>query len=105
MLTIQAGRIFSILAFFIFLATLTARNRSVAQESSSAIPRLGERLTDDQAAGLAKLAIASLQREFPNKPGNVITGPESILSPKKMHPAFYEGEHWLGTFAVYALTQ
>ena len=57
MLTIQAGRIFSILAFFIFLATLTARNRSVAQESS-AIPRLGERLTDDQAAALAKLAIA-----------------------------------------------
>jgi Protein of unknown function (DUF2891) len=93
-LTIQAGRIFSILAFFIFLATWTARNRSVAQESSSAIPRLGERLTDDQAAGLAKLAIASMQREFPNKPGNVITGPESILGPKKMHPAFYGCFDW-----------
>jgi hypothetical protein len=93
-LTIQARRNSSILAFFIFLATLTVHNRSVAQESSSAIPRLGERLTDDQAAGLAKLAIASLQREFPNKPGNVLTGPESILGPKKMHPAFYGCFDW-----------
>ena len=99
MLTIQAGRIFSILAFFIFLATLTARNRSVAQESS-AIPRLGERLTDDQAAALAKLAIASLQREFPNKPGNVITGPESILGPKKMHPAFYGCFDWHSSWSA-----
>jgi hypothetical protein len=65
-----------------FLATWASHNRSVAQETSSAIPRLGERLTDEQAAGLAKLAIAGLQREFPNKPGNVVTGPESILGPK-----------------------
>lgn len=63
----------------------------VAQEN---IPSLGARLTEQQSAGLAQLAIAGLQREFPNKPANVITGPATILGPKQMHPAFYGCYDW-----------
>lgn len=47
---------------------------SQAQERPEA-PSANGRMTEVQAAELAKLAIAGLQREFPNKPANVITGP------------------------------
>jgi hypothetical protein len=57
-------------------------------------PAFGALLSDEQAASLAKLALSGLQREFPNKPSNVITGPETILGPKQMHPAFYGCFDW-----------
>ena len=73
------------------LAVFTLPGPLVAQED---VPSLGTRLTDQQSAGLAQLAIAGLQREFPNKPANVITGPATILGPKQMHPAFYGCYDW-----------
>ncbi len=63
----------------------------IAQEN---VPSLGTRLSEKQSADLAQLAIAGLQREFPNKPANVITGPPTILGPKQMHPAFYGCYDW-----------
>lgn len=57
-------------------------------------PRLGTKLSDDQAAQLAKLALDGIDREYPNKPSNVMTGPETVLSPKAMHPAFYGCFDW-----------
>ena len=76
------------------LVFLTYADRVYAQTTEATVPSLGQRLTDDQAASLAQLAIAGLQREFPNKPANVITSPETILGPKQMHPAFYGCYDW-----------
>ena len=65
-----------------------------AQSPIEIVPRLGQRLDNEQAAQLAKLAIGGLGREYPNKPGNVVTSPETVLSPKKLHPAFYGCFDW-----------
>lgn len=71
----------------------TVQNKSTPS-SPDKIPTLGESLSNDQAAALAQLALAGMDREFPNKPGNVITGPDNILGPKQMHPAFYGCFDW-----------
>lgn len=55
---------------------------------------LGARLTPEHVARFARLAIAGIPREFPNKPSNVITGPEAILGPRQMHPVFYGCFDW-----------
>lgn len=42
----------------------------------------------------ARLALANLDREYPNKPGEVMRGPQDVLSPRTMHPAFYGCFDW-----------
>ena len=54
----------------------------------------GKRLTDEQVTRFAELAIAGIPREFPNKPSNVMVGPQSVLSPQEMHPVFYGCFDW-----------
>ena len=51
-------------------------------------------MTEEQVAKFAKLAIANLTREFPNKPSNVMTGLESVLRPRELHPVFYGSFDW-----------
>jgi len=54
----------------------------------------GARLTDEQVAQFAKLALEGIPREFPNKPSNVMVGPESVRSPREMHPVFFGSFDW-----------
>ncbi|QDU90288.1 hypothetical protein Pla175_36910 [Pirellulimonas nuda] len=54
----------------------------------------GDRLTDEQVARFAQLALDGIPREFPNKPSNVMTGPESVLAPRQMHPVFFGSFDW-----------
>jgi hypothetical protein len=77
----------------LFLLVLASTSISRGQLSIS-VPTADQSLTDDQATSLARLAVSGLQREFPNKPANVITSPETILGPKQMHPAFYGCYDW-----------
>jgi len=49
------------------------------------------KLTLEEATRLALLPLNCVRVEYPNKPGQV-PGCDS-----------YEGSHWLGTFAIYAL--
>jgi hypothetical protein len=58
------------------------------------LPKLGEKLSDAQVAAFAKLALDGIEREYPNKPSNVVTGPESVKSPRQLHPAFYGCFDW-----------
>lgn len=51
-------------------------------------------LEDAQVAAFANLAMESLVREYPNKPGQVYTGPESAKTPREMHPVFYGSFDW-----------
>lgn len=51
-------------------------------------------LDADRAVALARLALAGLDREYPNKPGEVLTGPQDLKSPRAMHPAFYGCFDW-----------
>jgi hypothetical protein len=47
-----------------------------------------------QAAALANLALAGLDREFPNEPSNVLGSAASVVTPKEMFPAFYGCFDW-----------
>jgi hypothetical protein len=53
-----------------------------------------ELLSTDQAQALARLAMAGIEREYPNKPSQVMTGPESVATPRELHPAFYGCFDW-----------
>ena len=51
-------------------------------------------LTREQASAFARLALAGLQKEYPNKPGHVMNGPAEVKSPRELHPAFYGAYDW-----------
>ena len=54
----------------------------------------GDALTDDQVTRFARLAIEGIPQQYPNKPSNVMVGPESVLSPQEMHPVFFGCFDW-----------
>lgn len=51
-------------------------------------------MNDVQAAGLVKMALAGIDREYPNKPSQVMVGPQDVVSPKELHPVFYGHFDW-----------
>ncbi len=51
-------------------------------------------MNDEQAAGLVKMALAGIDREYPNKPSQVMVGPEDVASPKELHPVFFGHFDW-----------
>jgi hypothetical protein len=51
-------------------------------------------LTAKQASAFAQLALKGLQKQYPNKPGDVVNEDADIKSPKAMHPAFYGCFDW-----------
>lgn len=60
----------------------------------SLMPLAAAGLDATQAARFAALALAGLDKEYPNKPGEVLTKPEDLLSPRAMHPAFFGCFDW-----------
>ncbi len=55
---------------------------------------LFDALTPDQATLFAELALKNIDVQYPNKPSNVMAGPDEVLSPREMHPAFYGCFDW-----------
>ncbi len=51
-------------------------------------------LDPTRAAAFAQLALKGIDREYPNKPAEVLRGPADIMSPAAMHPAFYGCFDW-----------
>ena len=54
----------------------------------------GDRLTPELAETFARLALAGIDREYPNKPMEVLEGPEDLRLPRAQHPAFYGSFDW-----------
>ncbi|MCF7674583.1 MAG: DUF2891 domain-containing protein [Akkermansiaceae bacterium] len=52
------------------------------------------KLNESKAAGFVKMALAGIDREYPNKPGEVLRGPEDLQSPGEAHPVFYGHFDW-----------
>ena len=52
------------------------------------------RLSEKEAGKLVKMALAGLEREYPNKPGNVVRGAEDVKSPRELFPVFYGHFDW-----------
>ena len=76
------------------LLALTACGSDETAPRTTRTPAAGTPLTDDQVTRFARVALAGITREYPNKPGNVVSGPEDVLSPRAMHPAFYGCFDW-----------
>lgn len=51
-------------------------------------------LTANHASSFARLALKGLQREYPNKPGDVLGSAADIKGPRALHPAFYGCFDW-----------
>lgn len=66
----------------------------VSAQDKIELPQLGDQLTDEQVTAFAKLALKGLDTEYPNKPGHVFDGVDSIAPPKELTPAFYGSFDW-----------
>jgi hypothetical protein len=51
-------------------------------------------LTQARASSFARLALAGVVREFPNKPDHVLGSREDARTPRAFHPAFYGSYDW-----------
>ncbi|MEM9238328.1 MAG: DUF2891 domain-containing protein, partial [Verrucomicrobiota bacterium] len=51
-------------------------------------------MSDEQSEGLVRMALAGIDREYPNKPGQLLLGPEDVRSPKELHPVFFGHFDW-----------
>jgi len=51
-------------------------------------------LTPGLASQFARLALANVAREYPNKLDHVMAGPEDVAAPHALHPAFFGSFDW-----------
>lgn len=58
------------------------------------LPTLGQRLSAKQANAFVQLALKNIDQEYPNKPGITLAGPELVVGPKQLFPAFYGSFDW-----------
>lgn len=49
----------------------------------------GSEILSAQLSRYARIALENIKREYPNKPGNVISDASRVQNPKSLHPAFY----------------
>ena len=47
------------------------------------------KLNQKQASAFARLALKGIQKEYPNKPGDVLNTDKDIKAPRAMHPALF----------------
>ena len=59
-----------------------------------AMPSFGQPLTRERAAAFSELALDCIVTEYPNKPGQVMLGEDSVLTPRQLHPVFYGCFDW-----------
>lgn len=52
------------------------------------------KLNRENASAFAKLALKGARKEYPNKPGDVLSSSVDVKSPKATHPAFYGCFDW-----------
>ena len=54
----------------------------------------GLRLTSEAASSFARIVLAGIHREYPNKLDHVLDGADSVRSPRELHPAFFGCFDW-----------
>lgn len=57
-------------------------------------PMTSHALTPDLASRFARLALAHVEREYPNKPDHVMNGAPDVRSPRELHPLFFGSFDW-----------
>jgi hypothetical protein len=54
----------------------------------------GFRMSQEHASAFARLALKGIQKEYPNKPGDVLNSERDVQTPRAVHPAFYGCFDW-----------
>jgi hypothetical protein len=54
----------------------------------------GELLSEGMATHFATIALAHVEREYPNKLEHVLNGPADVRSPRELHPVFFGSFDW-----------
>ncbi len=88
----KSALLLSACSFFVVISS--SMSHSQETKVDVVLPTLGQKLTDEQVASFANLALKNIQTEYPNKPSNVVVDEASVRTPKSMHPAFYGCFDW-----------
>jgi hypothetical protein len=64
------------------------------EKSKEPILKKTPTMTPQQASSFARLALKGIQKEYPNKPGDVLNSEADVKSPRAMHPAFFGSFDW-----------
>jgi hypothetical protein len=73
---------------------MTRRLITLAAASMLLAATLRAELDPSTADRFAKMALACLDREYPNKPEQVLDGPADVKPPRDFHPVFYGCYDW-----------
>jgi len=89
----QPQKVFFLLLLFILLFFNCSQRTS---EDAFELQILENKLqfTQEMASGFARMALRCIQREYPNNPGHVVNSDVEVLTPRKIHPAFYGCFDW-----------
>ncbi|MEO5567154.1 MAG: DUF2891 family protein, partial [Gemmatimonadaceae bacterium] len=55
---------------------------------------MSDLLSEGMASHFATIALAHVEREYPNKLDHVLNGPPDLRSPRELHPIFYGSFDW-----------
>ena len=80
----------TVILVFAVLVSATASHRAVADT----LDKTPVTLTREQASAFVRLALKGVDKEYPNKPGHVMSGPADVKSPKELFPAFHGCYDW-----------
>ncbi len=92
----RSRRTFSVFSFALAVALFASLNVFQPAASKPDAPPAQENLkmTPAQASAFARLALKSLHKEYPNKPGDVLNAAADVKEPRLVHPAFYGCFDW-----------
>lgn len=83
--------------FLLALLSCSAEDKRVGDQAAFTVPEAdipAPELTLNQANNLAKLPLACIEQEYPNKLGQVLAGVDELKEPSALHPAFYGCFDW-----------
>jgi hypothetical protein len=87
---VAIGRaIFPVMVLFAVFAFGSATGKS----GSTATKEIAT-MRHQQASSFARLALSSIQKEYPSKPADVLNADADAKQPRLMHPAFYGSYDW-----------
>jgi len=89
----KLGHMYLALPWLIFLL-LPACATPASKDDPGQLQFANPALSQEQITDFAELALHGIHRQYPNKPSQVLAGPEDVLSPQQMHPAFYGSFDW-----------
>ena len=89
---VKRGRLIAALA--LVMLSLCAHSTLAQTKGGSADARKGFRMSQEHASAFARLALKGIQKEYPNKPGDVLNSERDVRTPQAVHPAFYGCFDW-----------